>query len=85
MSKSVIIYTKNYCPYCKRAVALLKSKEIPFQEIDVTYDNQKFNEVMKQTGWDTVPQIFIEGSFIGGCDDLHALERKGELDQLLGL
>ncbi len=79
----VVIYTKNYCPYCKRAVALLQAKGADFQEIDVTYDEATFQGVKEQTGWDTVPQIFIQGTFVGGCDDLYALDRKDELNKLL--
>ena len=79
----VSIYTKDYCPYCKKAVALLQSKNVAFNEIDVTHDDAIFEEVKKRTGWDTVPQIFIHGEFIGGCDDLYALEEKGDLDAKL--
>lgn len=79
----VSIYTKDYCPYCKKAVALLQSKNVAFNEIDVTHDDAIFEEVKKLTGSDTVPQIFIHGEFIGGCDDLYALEEKGDLDAKL--
>jgi len=82
---NVTIYTKNYCPYCKKAVALLKSKGVNFNEIDVTYDEETFKEAQVKTGWDTVPQIFIGDQFIGGCDDIHQLDDKGELDKLLGI
>lgn len=81
--KDIIIYTKNYCPYCKRAVTLLKNKGVKFKEVDVTYDQKTFKEIEMRTGWDTVPQIFIGDQFIGGCDDMHHLEKKGELDKLL--
>lgn len=80
---NVAIYTKDYCPYCKRAVALLQKKNVSFNEIDVTHDEPTFEEIKRKTGWDTVPQIFIFGEFIGGCDDLYALEEKGELDTKL--
>ncbi|SNR94772.1 glutaredoxin 3 [Anaerovirgula multivorans] len=79
----VAIYTKDYCPYCKRAVALLQKKNVAFNEIDVTHDETTFQEIKNRTGWDTVPQIFVFGEFIGGCDDLYALEEKGELDAKL--
>lgn len=79
----VVIYTKDYCPYCKKAVALLQSKNVAFNEIDVTNDEATFEEIKKKTRWDTVPQIFIHGEFIGGCDDLYKLEEKGELDSKL--
>ncbi|SET70280.1 glutaredoxin 3 [Natronincola peptidivorans] len=79
----VIIYTKDYCPYCRRAIALLKQKNASFDEIDVTYDEEAFAKIKAQTGSDTVPQIFIRGEFIGGCDDLFALEEKGILEDRL--
>ncbi|AOY76148.1 glutaredoxin 3 [Clostridium formicaceticum] len=81
----VTLYTKDYCPYCKRAVALLQSKNVAFNEIDVTHDETTFKEIQAKTGWDTVPQIFIHGEFIGGCDDLYALEKQGVLNSKLGI
>ncbi|AKL94216.1 glutaredoxin, GrxC family [Clostridium aceticum] len=81
----VTLYTKDYCPYCKRAVSLLQSKNVAFNEIDVTHDETIFQEIKAKTGWDTVPQIFIDGEFIGGCDDLYALEQRGVLDDKLGI
>lgn len=81
----VSIYVNNLCPYCRRAVALLNKKNVPFREIDVTIDKTKYVEIKKKTGWNTVPQIFINGEFIGGCDDLYALENKGLLDSKLGI
>lgn len=84
MSK-VVLYTMNYCPYCKKALALLKSKGVEFTNVDVTNDDRVFSAVEAKTGWDTVPQIFINDVFIGGCDDIHELDRKGELDKMLGL
>ena len=82
--KSVTIYTKNYCPYCHRAKALLTSKGVAFEEIDVTTDpeGQKAMSV-RAGGRTTVPQIFIGDAHIGGCDDLHALDAAGKLDALL--
>ncbi len=84
MSK-VVLYTKGYCPYCRRALALLESKGVEFTNIDVTNDVKTFSAISARTGWDSVPQIFINDEFVGGCDDIHALDRKGELDKLLGL
>jgi glutaredoxin 3 len=80
----VTIYTKNYCPYCHKAKALLTSKGVDFEEIDVTTDpeGQKAMAV-RAGGRSTVPQIFIGSAHIGGCDDLHALEAAGKLDALL--
>lgn len=83
--KRIVIYTKNYCPFCKRAVALLSSKGVGFEEIDVTNDNETFKTIISKTGWDTVPQVFVDNEFIGGCDDIHALDKKGLLDKKLNL
>lgn len=83
--KNIVIYTKNYCPYCKKAVALLSSKGVDFKEIDVTYDDEIFSNVITKTGWDTVPQVFVDDEFLGGCDDIHALDKQGLLDAKLGL
>ncbi len=79
------IYTKDYCPYCHKAKALLEEKGVPFTEYDVTHDEEKYNEMVKRSGRTTVPEIFIEGELVGGCDDLFALEERGELDTLLKL
>ena len=82
--QSVTIYTKATCGYCARAKALLKSKNVDFEEIPVDGDYAKQEEMTKRAngGW-TVPQIFIGSTHVGGCDDLHALERDGKLDALL--
>jgi glutaredoxin 3 len=82
--QSVTIYTKATCGYCARAKALLKSKNVDFEEIPVDTDYAKQEEMTKRAngGW-TVPQIFIRGTHVGGCDDLYALERNGKLDALL--
>ena len=81
----VIIYTTNWCPYCNRAKALLRSKKIEFEEIDVTDDPAKRAEMERLSQRRTVPQIFIEGRGIGGYDDARRLDANGELDRLLGL
>lgn len=81
---TVEIYTKDYCPYCKKAKELLTKKKVPFTEYDVTYDQEKFEEMVERSfGRRTVPQIFINGTHIGGCDDMHELDEKGKLDPLL--
>lgn len=82
--KHVTIYTKNYCPYCHRAKDLLNQKGVDFEEIDVTTDpeGQKAMTV-RANGRSSVPQIFIGGQHIGGCDDIHALEAAGKLDAML--
>lgn len=81
--QSVKVYSKNYCPYCTRAKQLLKSKNIPFQEIDLTDDSETQEKLVKETGWQTVPMIFIGEKLIGGFDNLNELDRKGELQALL--
>lgn len=85
MNKKVDLYTTPYCPYCRRALKLLDDKGITYTNYDVTNNRQLYESIMAQTGWDTVPQIFIDGEFIGGCDDLQALDAKGTLDGLLRL
>lgn len=82
----IIIYSKDYCPYCAKAKELLKVKgHKNFTEIDITNDTDLAVEMMEKTGGaKTVPQIFINGTHIGGCDDLYAANDKGELDKLLG-
>lgn len=77
------IYTKNYCPYCHRAKELLSIKGVPFVEYDVTSDSQLERLMCQRTGRHTVPQIFIDKHHVGGCDDLFALDERGDLDPLL--
>lgn len=80
----VIIYTKEHCPYCVSAKELLKKKNIAFQEIRIDLHPERREEMLaKSNGRKTVPQIFINGEGIGGCDDLWALDRAGKLDPLL--
>ena len=80
----VEIYTKALCPYCSRAKKLLSDKSVTFEDFDVTMNAQKRTEMIERAGGrTTVPQIFIDGSHIGGSDDLATLERDGKLDALL--
>lgn len=79
----VIIYTKEYCPYCARAKELLTSKGIAFTEIPVDDDPEQLATMMRLSNRRTVPQIFINDQSIGGSDDLAALADSGELDKLL--
>lgn len=82
--KQVTIYSTPICPYCDRAKHLLQRKGISFQEIDITTDPQLRDTMIQKAGGRTsVPQIFIEEDHIGGCDDLYALDRAGELDARL--
>jgi glutaredoxin 3 len=78
------IYTSPWCGYCARAKKLLTSKGVEFTEIDVEAEPRRKPEmVQRANGGRTVPQIFIDERHVGGCDDLHALEARGELDKLL--
>lgn len=80
----VEIYTKSFCPYCVRAKALLASKGIAFTEVAVDLGGQPRQEMIERAGGrTTVPQVFIDGRHVGGCDDLFALERAGRLDEML--
>ena len=81
---NVEVYSTQYCPFCVRAKALLKSKGVAFDEIDVS-SNPALREKMVELagGRRTVPEIFINGKIIGGYDELRALEMAGELDALL--
>jgi glutaredoxin 3 len=81
---NVTIYTKPYCPYCIRAVDLLEKKGVAFTEIEAAFDPQKRQEMVQRAGGRaTFPQIFIGERHIGGCDEMMALERSGQLDPLL--
>jgi len=80
----VIVYTRAFCPYCTRALALLQRKGAPVTEIDATGCPQKRQEMIDRSGRWTFPQIFVGETHVGGCDDLHALEQCGGLDPLLG-
>ena len=80
---NIEIYTSPYCGYCHRAKALLTRKHAAFTEIDIMDDDQLRADMMKRSGRRTVPQIFIDGRHIGGCDDLYALDSAGGLDPLL--
>jgi glutaredoxin 3 len=80
----VEIYTRAFCGYCSRAMALLDSKGADVEEYDLTMGGPKRAEmVQRANGRNTFPQIFIDGKHIGGSDDLAALEREGKLDALL--
>ena len=78
------IYSSLFCPYCVRAKQLLERKGAAFTEIDLLAEPRRRAEMMSRSGGrHTVPQIFIDGRHIGGCDDLYALDRQGGLDPLL--
>jgi glutaredoxin 3 len=85
-SPKVEIYTKWGCPYCVSAKALLSRKGVNFAEYDITMGGEKRAEMRARVpGAVTVPQILIDGLPVGGSDDIHALDRAGKLDPLLGL
>jgi glutaredoxin 3 len=80
----VEIYTKSFCPYCVRAKMLLQQKGVEPDEIEVDFGGEKKQEMIQRAGGRmTVPQIFINGRHVGGCDDLFELESTGRLDGLL--
>lgn len=79
----VVIYTKPGCSYCYAAKALLERKSVTFDEIVASNDPARKAEMVQRSGRMTYPQIFIDGKHVGGSDELHALDRKGELDALL--
>lgn len=84
MSQPVTIYTTSWCPYCSAAKALLRGKGVAFTEIDVEKTAGSRSSMVQRTGGRTsVPQVFIGETHIGGCDDLHALDRSGKLDPML--
>ena len=78
----VTIYTTAWCPFCIRAKKLLDSKKIKYDEIDASKSSVR-SKMTKLTGATSVPQVFINEQSMGGCDELHELERSGELDKLL--
>lgn len=78
------IYTTKVCPYCVKAKRLLDAKDVDYVERDVTGDDAAREALLVRSGGQrTVPQIFINGQHIGGCDNLYALEEQGKLDGLL--
>ncbi len=80
----VEIYSSDFCPYCHRAKGLLRDKGVTFEEYDVTMDPKGRDAMTKRAGGKrSVPQIFINDTHVGGCDDLHALNAAGKLDSLL--
>ena len=79
-----VIYTKSWCPYCQAALDLLKKKNIPFKQIEITNNKELMAEMVERAaGRTSVPQIFAGERHIGGCDDLYALDEKGGLDKIM--
>ena len=82
--KKVTVYSGDPCPYCAAAKALLKSKNVEYEEFDIWKDAAKAKEMLQKTnGARTIPQIFIGSYHIGGNDQLQAANRDGKLDELL--
>ena len=79
----VEIYSKSTCPYCRRASQLLDSKRAEVRLISLDNGGPARDEMIDRSGRMTVPQIFIDGKHVGGCDDLFALDRNGQLDAML--
>lgn len=80
----VIIYTRQFCGFCSAAKRLLDTKGVSYVEHDATFSPALRQEMLsKSNGGTTFPQIFINGTHVGGCDDIHALDRAGRLDPLL--
>jgi glutaredoxin 3 len=80
----VRMYQTDWCPFCRRAEALLRQKGVvEIELIEVVLDARGRAELQAKTGRRTVPQIYIGDTHVGGCDDLHALDRAGKLDPLL--
>jgi glutaredoxin 3 len=83
MMPEVVVYLTQWCPYCASAKALLESKKVRFEEIDIVASPERRKEMIRRSGRHTVPQIFIGERHIGGCDDLLELDAAGDLDPLL--
>jgi glutaredoxin 3 len=82
--QTIEIYTKPTCGYCHMAKRVLTAKGVSFTEMNITAQPEKRAEMIQRAkGGSTVPQIFIGGKHVGGCDDLMALDRQGKLDALL--
>ena len=81
---NIEIYFKDWCPYSRRALALLKHKGVAIEAIDLTHDaGEREQEMRERAGRTSVPQIFVDGRHLGGYDDIAALDAAGELDALL--
>ncbi|MDY7228096.1 glutaredoxin 3 [Hyalangium rubrum] len=79
----ILMYSKPTCPYCHRAMALFRSKGVSVKTVDISAHPERRKKMIERSGRTTVPEIFINGRFIGGCDDLYALDARGGLDPLL--
>ncbi len=84
MAAEVIVYTKNMCPYCVRAKALLDKRGIAYEEINLSSDPDRLMALVKETGMMTLPQVMIDGKLLGGYDETAAADRSGQLAELIG-
>ncbi len=84
MTTDVLLYTTNWCPFCRRAKTLLKEKGVQWKELDIEADPVHRQAMTEASGRSSVPQIFINGTYVGGSDELFALDVRGELDKFLG-
>ena len=83
MIPTVVMYRTSWCPYCTRARSLLDRKDVTVEEIDIEEHPEARAQMIARSGRTSVPQIFIGGTHVGGCDDLYALEASGRLDPML--
>lgn len=79
---SVKVYSTPYCPFCTMAKSLLKRSEIPFEDVDVSAPEARA-KIREQSGWPTVPVIYVGKELVGGFDELQAAQRSGRLEELL--
>jgi len=79
----VTIYTRPFCGYCAHALSLLRQKGVEFTEIEAGFDPAKRREMVERSGRQTFPQIFVDETHVGGCDDMVELDRTGQLDAML--
>ena len=84
MAAEVIVYTKNMCPYCVRAKALLDKRGIAYEEINLSSDPDRLMALVEETGMMTLPQVMINGKLLGGYDETAAADRSGQLAELIG-
>jgi len=82
--KEVIIYTTDYCPYCTKIKNFFKNKGVSFREVDLSNDTEAREALTAKTNLRTVPQIFVGETFVGGHDDTVAMDKRGELMELIG-
>ncbi|MBP7190365.1 MAG: glutathione S-transferase N-terminal domain-containing protein [Rickettsiaceae bacterium] len=82
-SHEVLIYSIDGCPYCEKALKFLKDRHLQFVIIDITFDDRVWQRLKEETGSATVPYIFIDGEYIGGCLDMLSLSESGKLSEIL--